>query len=352
MLTTTGKRISVYLNSPPIDRPHYQMQWIDPDTGGRRTQTAGTADEGDAERARADKEYELNNGIDRRPGRDKAGVGAMAWSEFRTLYEQQKLSSLSKQTRQLNRVAFNRFEASQKLAALARASTEDAVARWRVSMEGEDLSPVTIVGNMALLRAALRWAAKRKLIAAPPNFDMPRIPDQGPPQRILDADGYADLRVKIPGEWRPFLDVGWYTGMRRAEILTLSWSPDADGPNLTADLSRIEFPAATSKNRRYAWIPVHTKLRDILSASRGRTGKVMPPNLAPQGHASGRFRKACLAAGYDLKPHDLRRSFASRYAPLIQAADLQRLMRHASIATTMKFYVNVDRSVEAAIHRA
>jgi hypothetical protein len=38
------------------------LQWIDPDTNRRKSKSAGTADEKEAEKARADLEYELNHG--------------------------------------------------------------------------------------------------------------------------------------------------------------------------------------------------------------------------------------------------------------------------------------------------
>ena len=40
--------------------------------------------------------------------------------------------------------------------------------------------------------------------------------------------------------------------------------------------------------------------------------------------------------------HDLRRSFGTRWAKRVMPAVLQRLMRHAEIATTMKYYVTMD----------
>ena len=40
--------------------------------------------------------------------------------------------------------------------------------------------------------------------------------------------------------------------------------------------------------------------------------------------------------------HDLRRSFANRWAPKVKLATLQLLMRHASIQTTMDYYVELD----------
>ena len=40
--------------------------------------------------------------------------------------------------------------------------------------------------------------------------------------------------------------------------------------------------------------------------------------------------------------HDLRRSFGTRWAKKVMPAVLQCLMRHANIATTMKYYVTLD----------
>jgi integrase len=40
--------------------------------------------------------------------------------------------------------------------------------------------------------------------------------------------------------------------------------------------------------------------------------------------------------------HDLRRSFGTRWAARVKPATLQLLMRHRSIETTMKYYVDQD----------
>jgi integrase len=40
--------------------------------------------------------------------------------------------------------------------------------------------------------------------------------------------------------------------------------------------------------------------------------------------------------------HDLRRSFGTRWAKRVMPAVLQKLMRHASIQTTMTYYVDLD----------
>jgi hypothetical protein len=40
--------------------------------------------------------------------------------------------------------------------------------------------------------------------------------------------------------------------------------------------------------------------------------------------------------------HDLRRSFGSRWARKVMPAVLQKFMRHESIETTMRYYVDLD----------
>jgi hypothetical protein len=42
------------------DRKHLMLQWIDPDTGKRKSKSAGTTDYNKAEQVRGDLEYELN----------------------------------------------------------------------------------------------------------------------------------------------------------------------------------------------------------------------------------------------------------------------------------------------------
>jgi len=48
------------------------------------------------------------------------------------------------------------------------------------------------------------------------------------------------------------------------------------------------------------------------------------------------------SAGKFASAHDLRRSFGSRWACRVMPATLQLLMRHESIETTMKYYVDLE----------
>src|SRR5205085_4665681 len=77
--TMSEKRINVWVQRFK-DRPTLMLQWIDPETGRRKSKSAETADPGEAEQARADHEYELNHG-------KYQEVSKLEWDRVRELVE-------------------------------------------------------------------------------------------------------------------------------------------------------------------------------------------------------------------------------------------------------------------------
>ncbi len=59
-------------------------------------------------------------------------------------------------------------------------------------------------------------------------------------------------------------------------------------------------------------------------------------------------KRVTVTANKFASAHDLRRSFGTRWAKQVMPAVLQRLMRHASIDTTMKYYVGIESDDVAA----
>jgi integrase len=47
-------------------------------------------------------------------------------------------------------------------------------------------------------------------------------------------------------------------------------------------------------------------------------------------------------AGKYASAHDLRRAFGTRWAPKVKPPTLQLLMRHRSLETTLRYYVDID----------
>ena len=96
------KRVTVWVQRFK-DHPHLVLQWIDPNTGRRKSKSAKTADDKEADQARADHEYELNNGRYQEASR-------MTWERFRELFEAEFVASRRENTRRNYSVMMNLFE--------------------------------------------------------------------------------------------------------------------------------------------------------------------------------------------------------------------------------------------------
>src|SRR4051794_1235499 len=96
------KRVHVWVQRFK-DRPTLQLQWLDPETGKRKSKSAKTDDPEKAEEARADLEYELNHGTYQEPSR-------LTWDRFRELFESQYLPNVRPSTQRNYRNVLNRFE--------------------------------------------------------------------------------------------------------------------------------------------------------------------------------------------------------------------------------------------------
>jgi integrase len=335
-------RIRVYLNAPS-DRPNLQLEWRDPETGERRFRSAKTPDPAAGEQRRADLEYELNNGV-----AVPTGEAPLSWADFRRRYEREYLSTRRRSTRVKAAIVLDGYEAAAAPATL-RAASERTVARYADELRGRDLDPLTIRGYLSVVRTALRWAARQKLIAAAPHVEMPDVPGRKRRMNTINHAEYLDLRTKLPDPNRTLLDVAWYTGMRLGELLALRWDEVAGSPWLDVRTSRIWFDAASQKSGKAEWIPAHPRLMEMLRDREKPRGEVIVGLSAKMKTASMAFIRDVRTAGGTITAHDVRRSFGTRYAPVVTAPVLQRLMRHANIQTTLLYYVDLSSRLDEAI---
>src|SRR5262249_54689212 len=145
------------------DRPHLVLQWHDPETGKRKSQTAGTCNPLDAEKARADLEYELNHGLHKDAGR-------MAWETFRERFEEEYVRPLRKNTRDNYDDTLNLFEqlCSPKRLDLVTARTVSAFAAGMRSLKLRGgkvgMEPSTVKVRLQFLHTALAWAVEQELL--------------------------------------------------------------------------------------------------------------------------------------------------------------------------------------------
>ena len=347
------KRITVWVQRFK-DRPHLVLQWADPATNKRKSKSAGTADPAAAEDARADHEYELNHGRYQEASR-------MSWERFRELFEAEFVASRRANTRRNYRVMMDLFEKVCGPKSL-RSISQRTVSQFRARLaelpgyNGGTMQASSIKVRMQFLHTALRWATTQKLIPECPHFDPVKVPKKRP--QPVPTEAFEKVLDKArDAATRAYLLCGWLAGLRLNEALALEWEETDKAPYLDPDRDRIVFPAEVVKADEDQWVPLDPKLWEALDVL-PRAGTKVFRFDAIDGRGdrrvsdvtmSARVRGLAQAAGVRLTMKSLRRGFGCRYAGKVSAQVLQRLMRHASIKTTMDYYANVDEAAMEAV---
>jgi integrase len=333
------------------DRKHLMLQWIDPDTGKRKSRSAETDDPDQAEQARADLEYELNHGKYQEASR-------MTWERFRELFEEEYVAPLRPGTRKVYANALNLFEricAPKRVGKVNERTVSQFAAglRKEPGNKGEGMMASTVKVRLQFLHTALAWAVGQKIIPAVPKFPTVKVPQKHP--QPIPPESFERLVAKAPdANMRAYLLCGWLAGLRLGEAWELEWEENPTAPWVDFRRDRIVLPAEFVKGVKDQWVPLDPALRAALEAL-PRHGKKVFRFVTRKGRPIKQpaitLRVIALAkkAGVRLTMHTLRKGFGCRYAGKVPAQVLQKLMRHTDIKTTMAYYANVDDAVEEAV---
>jgi hypothetical protein len=234
------------------DRPTLMLQWTDPDTGKRKSKSAGTADEGEAEKARGDLEYELNNGLHKEAAR-------MPWAKFRELFEAEYLPGCKERTREGYANTLDLFEriCSPKSLRSITARTVSAFAaglRREPGLQGEGMMASTVKVRLQFRHTALAWAAKQKFIAECPAFPSVKVPKKRP--QPVPSESFERLLAKAKDPaLGTLLLCCWLAGLRRNEAYALEREPSEQVPWVDLARDRIILPAEFVKAVEDQWSP-------------------------------------------------------------------------------------------------
>ena len=369
------------------DRKYYLMYYVDPITEKVTTKSTRKATRREAERVAGAWESEV------RAGRYQTNT-RISWEEFRERYETEKLSSLAEKTHEAGRTVMNHLERvinPKRLASL----TSDTMSRFQSALRSEGMIDTTIAAHLGHLRAAMGWAVLMGMLPAVPEMHKPRrakgirkLMRGRPPtteefERMLKA--VAKVRPRDPEGWKQYLKGLWLSGLRLEESLILSWDPDApisidlEGKHprlridaeaekghqdrvlpVTPDFAQflLETPKASRKGRVFRLIGLSTgkpispkRVSRIVTAIGKKAGVVVNRKRkkvrekveeASTGKQTGKTRLVEREVIKYASAHDLRRAFGTRWAPRVKPLTLRQLMRHESIDTTLKYYVDQD----------
>lgn len=367
-------RITVYVVD--YGRKYLILQWIDPTTGKRRSKSSGCVKRRDAERAAGELEKQLNSTIPK-------GDGSLPWDAFVDLFHAKHLAGLddSSQSRSLSVLSvFQQVMNPTHVGAVTTAVLSEYAERLRQPSVSElrqgnrqQRAESTIATHFGVLRTALRWADAEGHLSGVPKF--PRVSrallnrSKGRPLateefvRMLQATKSV-VGAEVARDWRWSLRGLWLSGLRLGEAIELSWDRTFA---LWVELDAGPYPllgisAEYEKGRQDRLLPLTPDFASWLlrTPTQQRHGPVFRftkrrhADVLRLDHVSKVIQQIGRASGVRVankkfaSAHDLRRSFGLRWAHKVMPAQLQQLMRHADISTTMTYYATFNAQTFAA----
>ena len=155
------------------------------------------------------------------------------------------------------------------------------------------------------------------------------FPEGGQRTRILTLEEIARLLTACTAHSRPFVLLALNTGVRRGEILGLTWD--------RIDLAAGVLTLTHTKNGKGRRIPMNDLVREMLRAL-PRSGPYVFGGDRPYGAIKTAWRAACRPASLNgVRFHDLRHTAATYM--VLGGADLptvKELLGHSDIALTLR----------------
>lgn len=400
-----------------------QLRYTDPASGREVRITTGTHDEAEAIEQRDDLQAKLRLGIAPERHVVKVRGPAMSWQEFRELYRTTQLVTLRGRSADCAESRLDICERILKPRTLGDVASADALHRLQARLLAGDegfvpkpkkpkkprrkkgqpapelvpvdeapatprpRSPHTVRSYMAVVCAALNWAALQEWLPAVPRIrkvkasklrHMKGRPITGEEFDRMIAAVEKTVGSEVAPSWEFLLRGLWASALRLEEIMSLSWDlPGTIQPVWSGRRHGVlEIPAAMQKNDTEESIPMlpwfETVLGEVKEAD--RTGWVFNPGtLATRLERTPRFGRATAewvgrvvtrigkASGVVVTPgqdgratkyasaHDLRRSCAERLLDAgVPPLTIARVMRHASFETTRRHYAPGSVQKDAA----
>jgi integrase len=325
---------------------YIQLYYVDPLTRKEVSRSAKTVTRAEANRAAAIWEQEL--------AAKGPQTGPLHWDSFRIRFESEHLRQLEPRSRHSYNNALNRFEQLIGRPVDIKQISSSTLSEFLSKLTAVSGSRVTVANILRHVKSALSWGHKIGILPAVPRFVMPRAPKdklmRGRPISDKEFEKFLAACEKVvaenPENWRFLLRGLWCSGLRISEAVKLSW----DSPPIQIDLDSAKFPRVIfyeqKSGRQEVW-PMPPEFAELLASVpvKQRTGRVFALGCEP-GRIVSKIGEASKirvnGSGKFVSAHDLRRTFGTRWSFKVRPIILQRLMRHANITTTLKYYVDQD----------
>jgi integrase len=200
-----------------------------------------------------------------------------------------------------------------------------------------NVSPVTRNNSRRIIRTAFSFAASRNYCVDNPAAKTAKAKEIEGTVGILTVTETARLLEAADAELVPFIAIGAFAGLRRAEIERLDWSE----VDLESGLITVQAVKAKSARRRF--VKIRENLASWLMPYAAHRGMVTPGNCRKMLEATR------VAAGIKHWPSNaLRHSFASYHlAHFNDAAALALELGHTDAGLVFQHYRQVVKPKEA-----
>lgn len=350
------------------DRKNLVMRYLDPMTGKQVPRSTGTNKKREAEKVAAKWEAELQEGRYQKRNR-------MPWDEFKMAYLVDGTGNLKQKTVDAYSSTLTAFENHCRPKTVAELTTPKVTAFARLLREQKSpkLAVASVARHLRHLRLISRWANRQGYLAEVPLFDMPKRASgarrmKGRPITLEEFERMLSVTPKVLGEadaesWKLLLRGLWASGLRLGEALALRWDSEPDGVSVQLEgrQSVLAFDAEAQKSGKVELVPLAPEAVELLEPiqrSRGFVFKLPTRDIDKVSKRITRIGKAAgvvvdAKSGKAASAHDLRRAFGYRWSRKVMPAELKEIMRHASIETTMTYYVGQNaKATSVAMWRA
>jgi integrase len=177
--------------------------------------------------------------------------------------------------------------------------TADDVEAFRTTKATEGLSVGAVNFYHAILKRCLSVARRRGIIPMNPAADVSLPDPQNERNRVLTQEEFSTLLMALEHEDRLILLMGYDCGMRRGEIIPLTWD------RIDLQDRVIALPGAFTKNKTLRVVPMTDR---VYTALQGLPRGAESPRVFPEGDGFPyRFKKATKKLGIaDFVFHDTR----------------------------------------------
>lgn len=314
-----------------------ELYFVDPLTGRERTQSSGTRDQREADRAAQKWEHKLEQ---------EGYAKDMAWTPARELWLASVRNGRAKSTYADYVRALDLFEEmigpTRSMAAITTLTLDRFVAKVREA--GIIKKNSTLALRLKGLRLFFRWCASRDIIAKVPLFPMPRIPPgEETGGNPITSDQFKQLLALLPAPTQVIARGMWLSGLRPGEAIALHWSEGLVVLHLDGPRSYIHFEPEGQKSRRREDMPLTKEFVEFLEQLPHREGFVLNPANRRRQTIGENFLYAAGKLSFPVTPKLMRKSFATRWAMVLNHIELQALMRHKDIRVTLKYYAKFTR---------